>query len=328
MRSSNESSAPRQIEPGVGGQSPEPPRGRVGIAGDGEEAPEHGLLFGADIGLRARRGLFEEAVGDFAGAAPADRGDAGDGEQVLDQRLGAGVVGALERGQHARLASAPRRIAVHDRLQRAPAREAAPHPAQPDFRQAERGEHAVEQPRVAEAHRQRPRPGDFGRLQRQRENFGVGGLDVPAAVAFEARLGHLAALAGAGAKDRAEIGVLRLPARLGRGEIGEADRNGVIRAQAQFGARGVAGQVEPPANFLAGHVEKDRGGLQHGRLEARETGGEKMFERAPARFERGRMGPGRFGRLGWRGRVHDIFLVFEASFNKPARRAQPFSRPR
>jgi hypothetical protein len=68
--------------------------------------------------------------------------------------------------------------------------------------------------------------------------------------------------------------------------------------------------------------------LQHGRLEARETGGEKMFERAPARFERGRMGPQRFGRRGWRGRVHDIFLDFEASFNKPARRAQPFSPPK
>jgi hypothetical protein len=68
--------------------------------------------------------------------------------------------------------------------------------------------------------------------------------------------------------------------------------------------------------------------LQHGRLEARETGGEKMFERAPAGFERGRKGPRRFGRLSWRGRVHDIFLDFEPSFNKAARRAQPFSPPK
>ncbi len=166
-------------------------------------------------GLRARRGLLEEAIGDFAGAAPADRRDAGDGEQILDERLGAGVVGALERGQNAGLGERAPAVAVDDRLQRAPARQAAPHPAQPDVRQGERGERAVEQARVAEAHRQRPRPRQFGRLQRQREDLGVGGLDVRAAVAFEARLGHLAALPGAGAKDRAEIGVLRRPARLG-----------------------------------------------------------------------------------------------------------------
>ena len=203
-----------QIEAGVRRQLPELSRGRVGIAGNGEKAPQNVLLLGADIGLRARRGLFEEAIGDFAGAAAADRRDAGDGEQIFDERLGAGVVGALERRQNAGLSERAPAVAVHDRLQRAPARQAAPHPAQPDVRQGERGERAVEQARVAEAHLQRSGPRQFGRLQRQRENLGVGGLDVLAAVAFEPGLGHLAALPGAGAKDRAEIGVLRRTARL------------------------------------------------------------------------------------------------------------------
>ena len=81
------------------------------------------LLLGADVGLRARRGLFEEAIGDFAGAAPADRRDAGDGEQVLDQRLGAGVIGALERGEDAGLGE---RALRRCRRRSSPARARAP----------------------------------------------------------------------------------------------------------------------------------------------------------------------------------------------------------
>ena len=76
----------------------------VGIAGNRQETSST-ARFSASIGgrPRAQRRLVEETVGDFAGAAPADRVDAGDGEQILDQRLGAGVIGALQRRQHAGL---------------------------------------------------------------------------------------------------------------------------------------------------------------------------------------------------------------------------------
>ena len=130
------------------------------------------------------------------------------------------------------------------------------------------------------------RAGRLGRFQRERENFRVRRLDVVASVAFEPGLDHLAALAGAGAKNRAEIGVLRLGARLRRGQMREADGDGVFRTQAQLRPRGVAGQIEAAADFLAGHVEERGGGLQHRRLDAAEAGAEKMVERAMPRFAR------------------------------------------
>ena len=188
------------------------------------------------MGLRTLGGLFEEAVGDFAGAAAADGRDAGDRQQILDQRLGAGVVGALQRRQHARLRQRALAAAVgEDRLQRPPARQAAADAAQPDVGQAKRGKGAVEQLGVADLDFQRPGAGALGRLQRQREDFGVGRLDVGAAVAFEAGLQQFAALAGAGAEDRAEIGVLGRLAGLGRSEIGQAHRRRIVRPQAQLG---------------------------------------------------------------------------------------------
>ena len=99
----------------------------------------------------------------------------------------------------------------------------------------ERGKGAVEQLGVADLDLQRPGAGELGRFQRQRQDFSVGRLDVGAAVALEAGLQHFAALAGAGAEDRAEIGVLgRLPG-LGRGEIGQAYRRRIVRPQAQLG---------------------------------------------------------------------------------------------
>ena len=188
------------------------------------------------MGLRTLGGLFEEAVGDLAGAAAADRRDAGDRQQILDQRLGAGVVGALQRRQHARLGQRALTAAVgEDRLQRPPAREAAADAAQPDVGQAKRGKGAVEQLGVADLDLQRPGAGERRRLQRQRQHFGVGRLDVRPAVALEPGLEHLAALARAGAEDRAEIGVLGRLACLGRGEIGQAHRHGIVRPQAQLG---------------------------------------------------------------------------------------------
>ena len=222
------------------------------------------------------------------------------------------MVGALQRRQHARLRQRALAAAVgEDRLQRPPAREAAPDAAQPDVGQGERGKRAVEQPGVADLDLQRPGAGEFGRFQRQRQDFGVGGLDVGAAVAFEAGLEHFAALAGAGAEDRAEIGVLGRLSGLGRGEIGQAYRDRVVGPQAQLGPRRVADEIEAAADVLAGHVEEDRGRLQHRRLEAGEAGGEEMVERARPGQQGGGAGwGGALRRGGGRRRIHGNFLVF------------------
>ena len=85
------------------GQAPELDRRLVGIAGNRQERVEHRALLRFDRRTRPQRRLFEKAVGDLARRAPADRVDPGDREQILDQRLGAGVIGALERRQHAGL---------------------------------------------------------------------------------------------------------------------------------------------------------------------------------------------------------------------------------
>ena len=245
---------------------------------------------------------------------PPTGGDAGDGEQIFDQRLGAGVVGALERRQHARLGERALTGAIgEDRRQRAAAREAAADAAQPEFGQSERRQRAVEQPRVADLDLQRPGAGEFGGFQRQPEDFRVGGFDVVAAIAFEPGLRHLAALAWAGAEDRAEIGVLGEAPRFGRSEIGEADRDRVVGPQAQFRAGGVAGEVEAAADILARHVEEHRGRLQHRRLEAREAGGEEIVERPRSGLERGGAGGGEARRgAGGRVGIHGFFLVFAA----------------
>ena len=200
--------------------------GGVRIARDREEAAQNRLLLRTDARVGASRRLFEEPVGDFAGGSAADRHDAGDREQVFDQRLGARVVRALERRQHAGL-RVRALAAADDGLQRTPLRKPAPHPAQPDIRQAEGAQHAIEHAGVADPHGQGTRAGRLGRFQREPENFRVRRLDVVASVAFEPGLDHLPALARARAKNRAEIGVLRLGARLRRGQDARGTRGSV-----------------------------------------------------------------------------------------------------
>ena len=51
--------------------------------------------------LRAERSLLQEAIGDLADRAAADRGDAGDRKQVGHQRVRGLGIGAGERREHA-----------------------------------------------------------------------------------------------------------------------------------------------------------------------------------------------------------------------------------
>ena len=78
VRLSNRSSAGAERELGVGGERAQLGRGLVGIAGDGEEALDQRARLARQRGAGAERRLFEEAVGDLADRAAADRVDAGD----------------------------------------------------------------------------------------------------------------------------------------------------------------------------------------------------------------------------------------------------------
>ena len=86
---------------GVAGKGAQLGRGLVGIAADGEEFLDQRARLPRQRGLRPERRLLEKAIGDLADRAPADGGDAGDREQVGDQRMRGLGIGAGERSQHA-----------------------------------------------------------------------------------------------------------------------------------------------------------------------------------------------------------------------------------
>ena len=75
--------------------------GLVGIAADREELLDQRAGRARQPRACAERRLLEEAVRDLADRAPADRGDAGDRQQVGDQRMRGLRVGAGERREHA-----------------------------------------------------------------------------------------------------------------------------------------------------------------------------------------------------------------------------------
>ena len=92
-----------EVEPGLIRQPPQLFRRFVRVARNRQESFQHFPLVRVDRLARPQRGLLEEPVGDFARAASTGGVDAGNRQQILDERLGAGVVGALHRRQHARL---------------------------------------------------------------------------------------------------------------------------------------------------------------------------------------------------------------------------------
>ena len=140
--------------------------------------------------------------------------------------------------------------------------------------------------------------------------------------------------ARAGAEDRAEIGIFGDCAGLVGGEIGAADGDRVFGPQTQLLARGVGGEEQAAADFLARHVEKDRGGVQDRRLGALEAGGKEAIERAFAgargawsqrrRFAAAGSGIGKHrGGKGWGHRM--ALMGLWPPFNKAAAGAQPLT---
>ncbi len=92
---------------------------------------------------------------------------------------------------------------------------------------------------------------------------------------LDAGLHELARAVAAQAEHRAAIAVGRGASGLGRVEVEPADRDRVLRPQAQLLAREGVGQVEPPAHVLA-RIEEGGGRLQHRRLAARVAGLDEM----------------------------------------------------
>ncbi len=233
--------------------------------------------------------------------------DAGDRQQVLDQRFRAGVVGAFQRRQHARLRERALARPIENGVEAAPARDAAAQAAAPDLGNVERSEHAVEQAGVAEPRGEPAAPRRRRRLDGERENLGVGRLGVVAAEAFEPGLRRFAGLPRLRAEHRAEIGIFGDAAGLVRSEIGAADGDRIFRPEAKLLARGAGGQEEAAANLLARHVEEDRRRMQDRRLGPLEARGEEMVERALAGAARRLADGGGKGRR-FKGRRHRMAL--------------------
>ena len=146
-------------EVGVARERAQLGRRRVGIAADRREIVSISARVSLrQRALRAERRLLEEAVGDLADRAPADRGDAGDREQIGDQRMRA-PSGRSRRAPPARPGIPAARARRTDRQaievvrERGFAVEVLDQPPLPRRRQVERGDQRGEQRDVADADR-------------------------------------------------------------------------------------------------------------------------------------------------------------------------------
>ena len=106
------------------------------------------------LALRAERGLFEEAVGDLADRAAADRVDAGNRQEIGDQRVRALRIRAGKRREHA-LIFGPRIVAAEHKTvevlrQVGLAIEILDQPPLPRRREVEAGDQAGEKRDVAD----------------------------------------------------------------------------------------------------------------------------------------------------------------------------------
>ena len=129
-------------------------------------------------------------------------------------------------------------------------------PPLPGRREIERVHERGEQADIADADVRRRQSEMRGRLQAEREHFGVGGRDIGASERFDAGLQDFARAVAAVAEHRTEIREALRAAGFRRGEIVLRDRNGEIRPQAEIVAGGVGGEIHAGADVLAGQIEE------------------------------------------------------------------------
>ncbi len=196
----------------------------IGRAGDREKPLDQRAGLARQRVGGAELGLLDETVGDLADGAAADRADAGDRQQIGDERMGRLGIGIGQRRKHALVLRAAvdgrqrealeilgeRRLAVE-------ILEQAPLPCRREF---ERRDQRGEQRNVAGEDR---RIGDAvmgGGLQPERQRLGIGRRGVGAAEGFDAGLEEFAGARGearaAVAEHRAEIAEARRPRRAPR----------------------------------------------------------------------------------------------------------------
>ena len=177
----------------------------VRIAGDGEVALQHLPRLVGKAG--AVRGAGEEALGDLAGAAPADPGDAGDREDVLHEGLGGLGRLALDGGEETRMLLGTRPVLFGEARQALSRDDGADHPTLGGRRNPESIDQGMKQAHVAELHLGAGPPNCF-RPSSARARISASAAETSGRpIGFEARLQELAALARAHAEDRAAIGI-------------------------------------------------------------------------------------------------------------------------
>ena len=269
VRSSSPSIARSMSSPASRASDTDRRRRGVRVAGDGKVAGEHGAGLGRQ-GARAVRGPGEKALRDLAGAAAAD----------------------VEIPAMARMSSTKARAACGawpSIAARRPACSPMPCPAgsaSPSRRRPEtmarmtRRFAAAPTPSASRSVSRRPMSPSFsargGAPSAARPSSASATTSASAAAAsrrpieLDAGMQELAGLAGAQPEHRAEIAVARRR-RADAIEMPAADRDGVFGAKAELAAGRVLRHEHPAPDILAGEVDEDVGGLQHGRLEARVT---------------------------------------------------------
>ena len=185
----------------------------AGTAADGEKALDQRARLLRQRGLRAERCLFEKAVGDLADRAAADGGNAGDRQQIGDQRMRGLRIGAGQRREHALIfrpgAGGADREAIEVVCQRGLAIEIFDQAPLPGWREIERGDQRRKQPDVAEADFRRGKPITSRCLQAEREHLRISRRDIRAPEGFNAGLQKFARLVRAVAGVPETLGVVR-----------------------------------------------------------------------------------------------------------------------
>ena len=249
---------------------PDLENGFVRVAVDGEELLDQRARRARQSGACTERRLFEEAVRDLANRTAADRIDASNGQQVRHQRVRGLRIGARHRGEHALIfrpfdgGGAHQPIEIVGKASRAV--EVLHQAALPGGAEIERGDQRAEQPDIAHADFRRHDAVVRGRLQPEREHFGIGRGGVAPCKGFDAGLNEFGRRIAPMAEYGAEIAAAdRLPGAR-RGEVIARNRNGEIGPQAEFASGKIAQREFAVAAGPFDFVRRDAADGAHGAL--------------------------------------------------------------